>query len=113
MALKRIKSLPTSNKLKKIKDKSLMFSSFDKKRIKSLDQLKKEVLIAFENERWEGLYDGSSSEAVDDGQIIGRIELLHSLGKKLGLKLKDIPDFYDETIVWDGINGSRLKNEEE
>lgn len=54
--------------------------------------------------------DGSLSDAYEDGQIRGKIEFLHELGTKLGITLKDLPEFDldDEEMEerhWNGKDG--------
>jgi hypothetical protein len=43
---------------------------------------------------------------MEDGKIINRIEMLYSLGKKLGLDLVDLPNFNSESnMIWNGKDG--------
>jgi hypothetical protein len=102
------------NNPERYSDPSFIFTSFDITPILSLEDLKQSVQKAYEAMDWHGYYDGSRGEAMDDGETKIRIEMLYSLGRKLGLKLVDPPDFDSEDrMQWSGKDGLELTDDED
>lgn len=78
--------------------------------MRTLQEVQAKIKEEYESLEWRGWYDGSTSEATEDGELLGKIEMLHKIGIFSGLTLVDMPpecgfDQLPEGKIWNGKDG--------